>query len=309
MPYDAFCQDIRPLAKETHIAHNGNKISVSAMLAYDNVCKNQCAYCGMRAGNAGVNRYRIGLDDVKKAADHAKSLGLKRLFLISGDDPKYPFDDILQMVAYGKKLGFFVSLGIGELSYDRYDALEDVGLDEYVLKFETSDKNYFTKIKPNTTFDKRMGCIEYIKGTSMQLASGNIVDMPDQTLDTIANDIMLMRDLDISWTPIIPYMPVPNTPLAKEGGRGSVETTLKEIAILRLMMPSINITAQQPGKDLKKGLGDIDGNLNALQSGANMLFVDLLPQSMVKDFSVIDNRMIEGMKHVEKIAELADMTY
>lgn len=308
MPYEVFKKEVHPQAKDVLIRHKDNQITVSAMLAYNNVCKNNCAYCGMRAGNSGVNRYRIALDDVKRAANHAKSLGLTRLFLISGDDPKYAFEDILQMVTYAKSLGLYVSMGIGELEHSLYDELAHAGLDEYVLKFETSNKEYFKKIKPNTTYQKRMGCIEHIRSTSMQLASGNIVDMPGTSLDTLADDIMLMKELEISWAPIIPYMPVPHTPLAQEGGRGRVDLTLREIAILRLMMPTVNITAQQPGDNPKEGLGSVEGNLNALNCGANMLFVDLLPKDKVKDFSVIDNRMIEGMKHVERITQLAGMT-
>jgi biotin synthase len=57
---------------------------------------------------------------------------------------------------------------------------------------------------------------------------------------------MLMKKLEISGHLFIPYMPVPGTPLAKKAEWGSVETTLKEISILRIMMPGVNITAQQP---------------------------------------------------------------
>jgi biotin synthase len=261
----------------------------------------------MRAGMKGLTRYRMDIEDIYKAEDDVKKQGIHKIFLISGEDPKYDFNNIISMVEYGKEIGLFVSLAVGELSTDQYQQLESAGLDECVLKFETSDKEMFAKIKPSTTFENRMKSIELIKNSKMQLASGNIIGLPHQTLEQIANDIMLMKELNISWAPIIPYMPVPGTPLALEGGRGSIETTLKEIAILRIMMPSVNITAQQPGEELKNGLADYQGNLNALNAGANVLFVDMLPITLVKDFNVINNRMIEGMEKVNRLVAASGM--
>lgn len=308
MPYGEFNDTVRAAAKELHKVRNFDRVIVKALLGYDNICKNRCTYCGMRAGMTGLKRYRMDIDDVKKSEDCVKNLGINRIFLISGEDPKYDFKNILSMVEYGKSLGLIVSLAAGELSPDQFRALESAGLDEYVLKFETSNRELFAKIKPTADYDKRMASIELIKNSKMALASGNIISFPHQTLEDIADDIMLMKQLEISWAPIIPYMPVPNTPLALEGGRGSLEITMKEISLLRIMMPTVNITGQQPGEDPKNGLADVQGNLNALNAGANVLFVDMLPQTLVKDFSVISNRMIAGIENVDKLVTLSGMT-
>ena len=149
--------------------------------------------------------------------------------------------------------------------------------------------------------------IEWIKESGMKLASGNIVDYPGQTNADLAEDILLMKDLDISWAPVIPYLPAKGTPLQAEGGRGSLEKNLKEISLLRMMMPDINITAQQPGEDLSKGFADPEGNLNALNAGANMLFADILPTDYVDKFSVVDNRITLGLEHIKRMAELSGM--
>lgn len=305
MPYAKFEDTVKKEAREIQRTENGDNFIVTALLGYDNICKNRCTYCGMRAGFIGLKRYRMSVADIKKSEEEVKKLGIGRIFLISGEDPKYDFNDITAMVKYGKELGLFVSLGAGEMTFDRYRELEAAGLDEYVLKFETSDREMFSKIKPTANFDNRMKCIEFIKSSKMKLASGNIIGLPHQTYEQIADDIMLMKDLEISWAPIIPYMPVPGTPLAEEGGRGSVETALKEIAILRIMMPHVNITAQQPGKKIENGLADVDGNLDALSAGANVLFVEMLPSSIVGNFNVISHRMIEGMENVNRLFSLS----
>ena len=307
MPRDEFEKTIKSEAKALHREIGGDQITVTALFGYDNICRNQCSYCGMRAGNSDVKRYRIGLEDARKTIDSVKELDLERIFLISGEDPKYNFGDIVSMVEYGKEMGLFMSLAAGEFEDEQYIALMNAGLDEYVLKFETSDRDMFKRIKSSTTFDNRMRCIETIRETGMSLGSGNIIGLPGQSLGQVADDIMLMKELGISWAPIIPYMPVPGTPLAEEGGRGSLETTMKEIAILRLMMPNVHITAQQPGKNPKNGLADVEENLEALATGADMLFVDMLPSALRKEFNVISDRMIQGMDQVKKLSNLSGM--
>jgi len=307
MPFNDFHNTVRQQAKEIHKTRNADRAIVTALLGYDNICKNRCTYCGMRAGYPGLKRYRMDIADIHKAEEAVKFLDLHGIFLISGEDPGYDFANIISMVEYGKKLGLYVSLGAGELSPDNYAALESAGLDQYVLKFETSNRDLFAKIKPSTTFEKRMRCIETIKNSSMKLASGNIIGLPYQPIDDIVEDIMLMKELGINWAPVIPYLPVPNTPLAQEGGRGSLETTMKEIAILRIMMPAVHITAQQPGEDMENGLADFQGNLNALNAGADMLFIDMLPPSFAVDFNVINNRMLQDVANVNRLIASAGM--
>lgn len=307
MPYDKFESTVKKGASEIQRVENADNVVVTALLGYDNICKNRCTYCGMRAGFKGLTRYRMDISDIKKSEDEVKKLGIGRIFLISGEDPKYDFSDIISMVTYGKKLGLFVSLAAGEMDFDRYRELEAAGLDEYVLKFETSDKGMFAKIKPTSNFENRMKCIEFIKSSMMKLASGNIIGLPRQTYEQVADDIMLMKELEISWAPVIPYMPVQGTPLAEEGGRGSLETTLKEISILRIMMPHVNITSQQPGKKIENGLADVEGNLNALSAGANVLFVEMLPSFLAGSFNVINHRMIEGMENVNRLLSLSSI--
>ena len=59
-------------ARRIHREHNGGALTASAMLGYDNVCKNQCLYCGMRAGNREIQRYRIPPAEVLQLADNAR---------------------------------------------------------------------------------------------------------------------------------------------------------------------------------------------------------------------------------------------
>ena len=308
MPYDRYLDIVAPYAKRIHEENNQNALTATAMLGYDNICKNRCLYCGMRAGSTNIKRYRIDREDVVASAKAAAATGLRRIFLISGEDPKYGFDNLIYIVEEIKALGFHISLACGEFSLEQYNELRAAGADEYVLKFEMSQADIFDRLNPSTNLRKRMQSIAWIKQSGMRLASGNIIDYPGQTDEQIAEDILLMKRLEISWAPIIPYLPAKGTPLASEGGPGSLEKTLKEISLLRIMMPSVNITAQQPGKNLANGLADPEGNLNALNAGANMLFADMLPLALARNFSVVDNRITLGLEHIRNMAERSGMT-
>ena len=110
MPYEQYLASVVPYAKQVHVANNDNQLTATAMLGFSNICKNRCLYCGMRAGNTGIKRYRIDREDVVAAAATAAAAGFERLFLISGEDPKYGFDDLLHIVDKIKALGFISAL-------------------------------------------------------------------------------------------------------------------------------------------------------------------------------------------------------
>lgn len=307
MPYQTYLDEVAVYAKRIHMEHNDNLLTATAMLGFDNICKNHCLYCGMRAENKDIDRYRIAKEDIVSSAKIAAEAGFKRIFLISGEDPKYGFNNLLFAVEELNKIGFFISLACGEFSRSQYKELYSAGADEYVLKFEMSQEKIFNRMKPSTNFRKRMQGVAWIKESGMRLASGNIVDYPGQSDEELAEDILLTKELDVNWAPIIPYLPAKGTPLAKEGARGSLEKNLKEISILRMMLPHINITAQQPGEDMTKGLADPVGNLNALNAGGNMLFADMLSSTLAKNFSVIDHRITLGLDHIKQMSELSNM--
>ena len=303
MPDGRFAEQIMPEAEKTAERMFSRTLRVTSMMGYTNICKNNCLYCGMRAGNPSLQRYRIPPDQVTAAFLKAADLGYGRAFLIAGEDPLYGFDNLLSIVSALKARGMYISLACGEYGKDRFEALADAGVDEYVLKFEMSDPDSFNRLNPSTDFSKRMKAIETVRELGMRLASGNIVDWPGQTDEELADDILLMKRLGISWAPIIPYLPAAGTPLAQEGGRGRLTVLYKEIALLRLMMPEVHITAQQPGTDLRKGLADPEGNLAAVKAGADLLFFDLLPDAQARNFRVIDDRNISGPEHVFRLAE------
>ena len=304
MPAEQFRRDIMEPAGE--MVRSRGKLLGTAMLGYSNICRSQCLYCGMRAGNSSIPRYRMAPDEALALTGVGRSQGFGRLFLISGEDRGYAFEDLLKLVSGAADQGYReISLACGEFQPEQYVQLREAGATEYVLKFEMSDRQDFDRLNPSTSLPQRMQAIEAVQRSGMKLASGNIVDYPGHSVEKMAEDILLMQKLGISWAPVVPYMPAANTPLALEGGRGSVELILREISILRLTIPEVKITAGQPGEDIKKGFGDEKGNLDAIAAGADLLFADLLPAKKAQAFNVVDNRNLPGLVHMREMAEIS----
>lgn len=306
MPDDEFYATVVPEATKAYQEQDG-RIVVRSMVGYSNRCKNRCLYCGMRAPNKEVKRYWMPVEDIIKYGRKAHALGFNRVFLVSGEDRKYTLDDITYFINEIHNMGLRITLAAGLFPEEAYREMKDAGLDEYMIKFEMAQPDVFNQLNPSTDFESRMAGIEAVKKAGLKLASGNIVDYPGQTLDMCAEDIMLTKELDVSWAPVIPFMPAKNAPLSAEGGPGSINILYREIALIRLMIPGVDITAQQPGHDLRKGLTDPESNLAAFRAGANVLFCELLDPEVGKNFGVIDNRNISGTEHIYAASELTGM--
>ncbi|MFA7566134.1 MAG: radical SAM protein [Alkalispirochaeta sp.] len=292
-----------PGAEQARKSSFGDRIAVSGLLAIGNICKNHCTYCGLRAPNRSVPRYRLSLDVIKKSIEGIGEQGIRQLFLISGEDPGLDVDDVLATIEHASEQGFQVMLGLGVFSPSVYDEMRDAGADLYALKFETSNPEIFSSVKPDISLEGRMQAVRAIQAAGLKLGSGNIIGLPGEQLSDIAGDIELMKQLDIAWAPVVPYLPAPGTPLAETQPMGSVERLLKEIALLRIILPDTLITAGQPSQDSKLGFADPQGTRDALAAGANLLFVDLTPKEQRDNFAITSNRILPRLEGIDKLLD------
>ena len=75
----------------------------------------------------------------------------------------------------------------------------------------------------------------------------------------------LTSKIDIDMAGIGPFIPNPDTPLAQEKG-GNLELSLKVMALMRLLLPKINIPATTAMEALHP-----EGRIMALKAGANVI--------------------------------------
>ncbi|HHY95882.1 MAG TPA: [FeFe] hydrogenase H-cluster radical SAM maturase HydE, partial [Firmicutes bacterium] len=129
----------------------------------------------------------------------------------------------------------------------------------------------FARLRPGTTLEERLQHLRDLRELGYQVGSGNMVGLPGQTLDSLADDIALLRELDVEMAGIGPFLPHPDTPLA-EARPGSVELTLRVLAVTRLALPWAHLPATTA-----LGTADPLGRQKALACGANVIMPNVGP--------------------------------
>lgn len=243
----------------------GDAIHLRGLIEFSNICRNNCLYCGIRRGNGKVARYRMREDELIETARRAAALGFKTVVMQSGEDMYYTQEKMCRIIEAIKKFDVAVTLSIGERSYGDYKAFREAGADRYLMRIETTDKDLYHRLDPGMSWQHRYECLLMIKELGYELGSGIMVGLPGQSLESIAADLMFLRRLGVDMAGIGPFIPHPETPLAGEPG-GSLHLALRTMAIMRLLLPDINIPATTAMESLHP-----DGRMMALQGGANVV--------------------------------------
>lgn len=244
----------------------GDGVYLRALIEFSNYCKNDCLYCGIRKSNLHTRRYRLTPLQILQTARQAVSYGYKTIVLQSGEDLWFDTDTLCYIIREIKKLDVAITLSIGEKSREEYAAYRQAGADRYLLRIETTDKALYEKLDPAMSWDYRVTCLENLKTLGYEVGSGSLVGLPGQTIESLADDLLFFQKLPVDMAGIGPFIPHPHTPLSGEKSTGHFELALKMMALMRLLLPDINIPATTAMESLHP-----NGRLLALQSGANVV--------------------------------------
>ena len=243
----------------------GDEIHLRGLIEFSNICKRQCKYCGLRSPNQIVERYRLSVEEVLQTAKNAVDMGYKTIVLQSGEDDYYDTDKMCEIIHEIKKLNVALTLSIGEKTYDEYKAFKDAGADRYLLRIETTDKTLYKDMHPGVNIENRFRCLYDLKSLDYETGTGCLVGLPNQTIESLADDILFFKELDADMVGIGPFIPHEQTPL-KDSKTGDFWLALKVMALTRINLPDINIPATTAMETLNP-----DGRIIALQSGANVV--------------------------------------
>ena len=220
----------------------GDEVHLRGLIEFSNICRNNCLYCGIRRGNAQVKRYHMSEQELVDTACKAADIGFKTIVMQSGEDMYYNQARLCRIIEQIKKFDVAITLSIGERSYTEYKAFREAGADRYLMRIETTDKDLYHKLDPEMSWQHRYECLMMIKELGYELGSGIMVGLPGQTVDSIADDLLFLKEIGVDMAGIGPFIPHPQTPLAQEKG-GTLELALRTMAVMRLLMPDINIPA------------------------------------------------------------------
>jgi biotin synthase len=273
------------LADKVRHDYVGDEVHLRGLIEFSNVCKRQCKYCGLRSENKVIDRYRIEPSDIIKYAENAVKMGYKTIVLQSGEDEYYSVDKICEIIKGIKALDVALTLSIGEKSYDEYKAFKDTGADRYLIRIETTDRNLYKTMHPNMDIDNRFRCLEDIKTLGYEVGTGSLVGLPNQTIESLADDILFFKKLGADMVGIGPFIPHPQTPLA-DADTGNFEIALKVMALTRLILPEINIPATTAMETL-----NANGRIIALKSGANVVMPNVTTTEYRAKYEIYPNKI------------------
>ena len=243
----------------------GDDVHLRGLIEFSNICRNDCLYCGIRCGNHQVRRYRMTEEELLETATRAAALGFQTIVLQSGEDLHFNQARLCRIIEQIKRLDVALTLSVGERDYEDYKAFRDAGADRYLMRIETTDRDLYHRLNPGMSWERRHECLIMIRELGYELGSGIMVGLPGQSVESIADDLLYLKEIGIDMAGIGPFIPHPDTPLAGEAG-GTLEQALRTMAVMRLLMPDINIPATTAMESLHP-----QGRIMALQAGANVV--------------------------------------
>lgn len=274
----------------------GNKVFTRGLIEFTNYCKNDCLYCGIRAGNKKARRYRLSAEEILSCCEEGYELGFRTFVLQGGEDP-YFTDERLCAIVVEIRTKFpecAITLSVGERSRKSYQRLFDAGADRYLLRHETANQEHYALLHPcGMSLENRKRCLSDLREIGYQVGSGFMVGSPGQTAETLAEDMLFLADLKPHMVGIGPFVSHHDTCFA-EHPNGSLELTLFMLACLRLMIPEVLLPATT-------ALGTIDplGREKGMDAGANVVMPNLSPVARRADYDLYDNKICTGEEAAE----------
>ena len=125
-----------------------------------------------------------------------------------------------------------------------------------------------------------------------------MVGSPFQTIETIAEDMLFINQLQPQMVGIGPFIPHKDTPFGNEV-QGSLELTLFLLALTRIMLKNVLLPSTT-------ALGTIhpEGREMGILSGANVVMPNLSPINVRNKYMLYNNKINTGYEAAEGLASL-----
>ena len=283
----------------------GDEVYLRGLIEFTNYCVNNCYYCGIRAGNTRLERYRLDRKTILDCCRAGYDAGFRTFVLQGGEDPYFTDDRLCDIVSsiHGEFPDCAVTLSVGERSRGSYRRLFDAGARRYLLRHEAASPDLYRTPHPaEMSLEKRTRCLYDLKEIGYQVGAGLMVGAPGQTTDHLLEDIRFMQKLQPDMIGIGPYIPQADTPFGRSSAKCAqgldkaqkLQLTLRLLAILRILFPYALIPSTT-------ALGTIDpqGRVLGLKAGANVVMPNLTPETARANYTIYDNKLYTGAESAE----------
>ncbi|EOD00549.1 [FeFe] hydrogenase H-cluster radical SAM maturase HydE [Caldisalinibacter kiritimatiensis] len=286
-------------ANEIRKKYCGDEIHLRAIIEFSNYCRCDCLYCGLNRKNSFLSKYRMELDEIVEYAEKAYKNGYKTVVLQSGEDLWYTRDKISYIIRKIKEIGdIAITLSVGERDYEDYKQWRLDGADRFLLKHETADEKLYNYLHPHSSFKNRLKYLKWLKELEYQVGSGFMIDLPGQKLETLAKDILLLKELDVDMAGIGPFVPHPKTEL-RNSLPGDTNLTLKVLAITRILLKRVHLPTTTSLE-----VTNIKDRKNAFYTGANVIMRKVQPYKYRKLYEIYPNPNLKDIGIKEERIEI-----
>ena len=289
---------MRAAAYEVKLQCVGKNVSMRGIIEAGNVCAKDCFYCGIRKGNAKVERFQLSRDEILRAAEENLRQQYGSLVIQSGEIESEAHTEFVEdalreiMKMSGGSLG--VTLSLGEQSRETYRRWRVAGASRYLLRIETSSPELYARLHPadaGHSYARRRERLRLLRETGYQVGSGVMCGLPGQSLKDLARDIVFFADEDLDMIGMGPYIPHRDTPLgagaefAPDFAARQLRLGLNMISATRLFLHDVNIASTTALQALAG-----DGREQGLLAGANVIMPNITETAYRRRYQLYDNK-------------------
>lgn len=275
----------------------GDKVYLRGLIELSNRCRKDCLYCGIRCSNSNMERYELSKEQVMASVRYAIEQRYGSVVLQAGEQQSERFTefvcDLLREIKSisGGKLGITISLG--EQSMDTYQRWFEAGAHRYLLRIESSNAEIYSRIHPaDHSYQTRLECLYNLRRVGYQVGTGVMIGLPGQSVADLANDLLFLKDFDVDMCGMGPYIEHPDAPLgASEYSREErFRLSLRMIALLRMLMPDINIASTTALHALHA-----KGREMGVAAGANIIMPNITPSYLRENYKLYNDKPLNDI--------------
>lgn len=273
----------------------GDKVYLRGLVEISNICRKNCLYCGIRRDNRDAVRYEISDSDVLASAEFAWREGYGSMVIQGGERTDRRFIDRITslLVEIRRRWPLGITLSLGEQSEEVYREWSEAGAHRYLLRIESSDRGLYERIHPVDAihgYETRIQALEDLRKCGYQVGTGVMIGLPFQNAAHLADDLLFFKEMDIDMCGMGPYLEHSATPLYEYRHllmprERRLDLSLRMVALLRLLMPDINIAATTAMQAI-----DPYGREKAIMAGANVLMPNLTVAEVREEYQIYQDK-------------------
>ena len=290
----------RAKAQETF----GNAVYIRGLIEFTNYCKNNCLYCGIRAGNPHAQRYRLSKEEILDCCQQGYKMGYRTFVMQGGEDPYYSDDMIVDIISTIRNLypDCAITISFGEKNRESYQRFYDAGANRYLLRHESISPCHYAKLHPESmSWERRMQCLRDLKDIGFQTGCGCMIGSPYQTIENLADELLFYVSFQPQMVGMGPFLPHHASPF-KDEKPGSVEMSLMMLSMTRLLLPKVLLPSTTA-----LGTAEEGGRNRGILAGANVIMPNLSPLKQRSKYLLYDNKTGLGEDASEQMVLIEEL--